>query len=337
MERDPEIGKYSLPDGLAALRAAIADTHARIAGRAVDPDREVMVTAGNIQGLNSLFHVLLDEGDEIILTDPGFASHIQQIQLCGGVPVYWTMDEGRDWALDLDALAGLVTERTKAIVLVSPSNPTGRILREDALRRVAEIARAHDLLILVDDPYSPFVYDHGDAYFNLATLGDAADRIAYLFTFSKAYAMSGWRVGYMVVPEHLKREALKVQDSTIICPPRISQVGALAALTQPPVHLPEFTATLARRRALICERLDRVPHVFSYIEPEGAYYVFPRIVAEHTDSLDFSLSLLDRAKVTVTPGRAFGPAGEHHVRMAFCVEDDTINAAFDRIEAHFGR
>ncbi len=148
--------------------------------------------------------------------------------------------------------------------------------------------------------------------------------------------MSGWRVGYMVVPEHIKRQALKVHDATIICAPRISQVAALTALEQPPVHLAVFAETLARRRDLICARLDRVGHVFSHAVPEGAYYVFPKIAAEHADSLEFSMRLLNEAKVTVTPGRAFGPAGEHHVRMAYCVDEDTINTAFDRIEEHFG-
>lgn len=337
MADDPDIGKYSLPDGTPELRAEVARYHAAATGRDVDPAREIMITAGNIQGLNALFHTILDEGDEVIITDPGFASHIQQILLCGGIPVYWTMDEETGWTLDIDALAALVTERTKAIVLVTPSNPTGRIFREADLRRVGEIAVAHDLLILLDDPYSQFVYENREAFFSLAAVPEIARHLAYLFTFSKAYAMSGWRAGYMVAPEHVKREALKVQDATIICPPRISQVAARVALAEDPVHLAEFNAVLARRRELICERLDRVDHVFSYTKPEGAYYVFPRIEAPHADSLQFSIDLLAQAKVTVTPGRAFGPAGEHHVRMAYCVDDSTIETAFDRIEAHFPR
>ena len=336
MERDPDIGKYTLPDGAPELRETVARAHQKATGISVDADRNVMITAGNIQGLNALLHAILDAGDEVIVTDPGFASHIQQIQLCGGVPVYWTLNEAEDWAAEPDALAGLVSERTKAIILVSPSNPTGRILREEALRRVGEIARRHGLLILIDDPYSHFLYENEARYFNLAAVPELAGHTAYLFTFSKAFAMSGWRVGYMIVPEHLKAEVLKVQDATIICPPHISQVAALTALTAEPVHLPAFTETLARRRRLICDRLDRVSHVFSYSNPEGAYYVFPKIVAAHADSLEFSIRLLEEAKVTVTPGRAFGPAGEHHVRMAYCVEDAVIETAFDRIEAYFG-
>lgn len=290
-----------------------------------------------MQGLNSLFHVLIDPGDEIIVTDPGFASHFQQIRLCGGEPVYWRLDESHGWRLDVDALPGLIGDRTKAIVLVSPSNPTGSIFSEDELRRVGRIARERDLLILLDDPYSHFTYENRARYFNLASVAALSDHIAYLFTFSKTYAMSGWRLGYMIVPETLKREVLKVHDATIICAPRISQVAGLAALTGDQTHLAEFEAILAERRELICARLDRLSHVFTYVKPEGAYYVFPRIVADHDDSVEFSIRLLDAAKVTVTPGRAFGPSGAHHVRMAYCVSEETIETAFDRMEQYFGR
>jgi aspartate/methionine/tyrosine aminotransferase len=337
LESDPEIGMYSLPDGLPELREVAAKAHSAATGIEVDPDRNVMITAGNMQGLNALFHVLINPGDEIIVTDPGFSSHFQQIRLCGGEPVFWKMDESLGWRLDVDSLPGLITDRTKAIVLVSPSNPTGKIFSEAELRRVGEIALERDLLILLDDPYRHFTYENRDRYFNLASVAELTDHVAYLFTFSKAYAMTGWRIGYMIVPEQLKREVLKVHDATIICAPRVSQVAALAALTVEPRHVTEFERILAGRRALICERLDRVAHVFHYAKPEGAYYVFPRIVAEHDDSVEFSVRLLEEAKVTVTPGSAFGPTGEHHVRMAYCVAEETIEKAFDRIEAYYGR
>jgi len=139
---DPDIGKYALPDGLPALRAAAAAHHRAATGVAPDPDRHIVITAGNMQGLNSLFHVLLDPGDEIIVTDPGFASHFEQIRLCGGRPVPWRLDEAEGWRLDVDALPALIGPKTKAIVLVTPSNPTGKVFEEAALRRVASLARA---------------------------------------------------------------------------------------------------------------------------------------------------------------------------------------------------
>ena len=335
LESDPDIGKYALPDGLPELREAVAKKHLAATGISVDPDLNVMITCGNMQGLNSLFHAIIDPGDEIVVTDPGFASHFQQIRLCGGKPVFWTLDETRDWQLDVDSLPNLIGERTKAIVLVSPSNPTGKIFTEEELRCVGKIALDHDILILLDDPYCHFTYENQDRYFNLSSVPELTNHIAYLFTFSKTHAMSGWRLGYMIVPERIKREVLKVHDATIICTPRISQVAGLVALTEEPVHLRTFEDILARRRSLICQRLDAVPHIFQYIKPEGAYYVFPKFATDQVDSVNFSIKLLETAKVAVTPGSAFGPSGEQHVRMAYCVSEETIDKAFDRIGALF--
>lgn len=337
LEDDPKAGMYALPGGLPELRAAAAREHQRRTGQSVDPATRIMIPAGNMEGLQALFQVIVDPGDEVIVTDPGFVSHISQIRFNGGVPVFWQMDEANGWQLDIDALPGLIGPRTKAIVLVTPSNPTGAILSKATLQAAARVAREHGLLIILDDPYSHFTYENHNRFYNLAADPEFAEIVAYLFTFSKAYAMSGWRVGYMVVPETLLPDLVKIHDLTMICTPRISQIAACAALQNDPTHLDEFERTLARRRSLICERLDRVGHVFQYQKPDGAYYVFPRIVVDHDSSVQFSLDLLNQAKVTVTPGSAFGPSGEHHVRMAYCVDDDTINLAFDRIEAHFGR
>ena len=335
LERDPEIGKYALPDGLRELRKIVAEKHRQDTGIEVDPDGNVMITAGNMQGVNALLHVLVDPGDEIVVTDPGFASHFQQIRLCGGRPVYWQLDAGQGWSLNVDALPRLITPRTKAILLVTPSNPTGAIFDQESLVRVGALARQRGLLVLLDDPYSNIIYEKKADFFNLASRRELFDNLAYLFTFSKCYAMSGWRLGYMVVPQALKRQVLKVHDATIICTPRISQVAGIVALTQQSDHIPEFVAALNKRRELICRRLENVPHVFEGHKPAGAYYVFPRIVTEHGDSREFAMRLLREARVVVTPGAAFGPSGEHHVRMAYCVSEDVINKAFDRIEAQF--
>jgi aminotransferase len=337
LDADADIGKYSLGDGLPELRAAVAREHLAATGVAVDPDGQVLITAGNMEGLNLLFHALLDPGDSVIVTDPGFVSHIHQIELCGGRATSWRLDETRGWALDLDALPHLIDERTKAILLVTPSNPTGKIFTEQELRRVGELARERNLLVLLDDPYRHFTYENRQRYFNLASVPELAEHVVYLFSFSKCYAMSGWRLGYLIAPAQLKRELMKVHDATILCAPRVSQVAGLAALTGSREHLGEFERALAARRELICARLNRVRHVFDYQRPEGAYYVFPRIVAPHSSSAEFADCLLRDTKVGVTPGNAFGPSGEHHVRMAFCVEENEIDLAFDRIEAAFPR
>ena len=335
LDEDVDAGKYTLPDGLAELRELVVEKHLHRTGIEVDADENVLISAGNMQGLNTLFHTMMDPGDEVILTDPCFASHIQQINLFSGTPVYWPLDEEDNWSLDIELLPELITDKTQAIVIVSPSNPTGKIFTEDELLRVGEIAKQHDVLLIIDDPYSDFVYDNGDKYFNLASVEELKEHLIYLYSFSKSYAMSGWRLSYMVMPAELKREALKVHDATMICAPRISQLAGIVALSQPSDHKQEFSRILNTRRELICQRLDNIPHVFSNQKPEGAYYVFPKIIAAHEDSRQFAIELLNNAGVTVTPGSAFGPSGEHHVRMAYCVDEETINLAFDRIENYY--
>ncbi len=335
LDTDIDAGKYTLPDGLPELRSLAVNEHRIKTGIDVDADDNVMISAGNMQALNTLFHTMLDPGDEIILTDPCFASHIQQIKLFNGIPVFWPLDESNNWSLDIDRLPALITDRTQAIVIVSPSNPTGKIFSEAELRRVGEIARQHDILIIIDDPYSDYIYDNKERYFNLASVEELRGHMVYLYSFSKAYAMSGWRLSYMVMPAELKYQAMKVHDATMICAPRISQLAGIIALGQPSDHKQRFANILEKRRELICQRLLNVPHVFSYQKPEGAYYIFPKINIEHTSSREFAIGLLNEARVTVTPGSAFGPSGEHHVRMAYCVDEDTINLAFDRIEDYF--
>ncbi len=335
LDNDIDAGKYTLPDGLIELREQVVKTHLQKTGIKVDADKHVMISAGNMQALNTLFHSMLDPGNEIILTDPCFASHIQQIILFNGVPVYWPLDEENDWHLDIEKLPDLITKKTQAIVLVSPSNPTGKIFSKEDLIKVGQIAKQHNILIIIDDPYSDFLYENAEQYFNLASAEEFKDYIVYLYSFSKSYAMSGWRLSYMVMPEELKHEALKVHDATMICAPRISQLAGIIALSQESNHKQMFQQVLSLRRNLIEQRLNNVPHVFQCQKPEGAYYVFPRIVAEHKNSKQFAIDLLNNAKVAVTPGRAFGPSGEHHVRMAYCVDEDTINLAFDRIERWF--
>ena len=332
---DPDIGKYALPNGLPELRSLVAEEHERKTGVRVDPDRNVFISAGNMQGMSTLLHVLLEPGDEIILTDPGFASHYEQVRLHGGVPVGWRLDEEGGWEMDTALLETLITDRTRAVVLVNPSNPTGSLFSKQTLLRLGEIAVARDLLLIIDDPYSELIYADRERYFNLAAEPGLGDRLAYLFTFSKIHAMSGWRLGYMILPDWLRTQVLKVHDANLICAPRVSQAAGIAALSGDQAHVGTFREILAKRRDLICERLDALPHVFGYVRPEGAYYVFPRVLAEAEDSWSFSRRLLKETGVCVTPGIAFGASSDAHVRMAFCVEEEVINKAFDRIAERY--
>ena len=247
LEDDPDIGKYALPNGLPELRERVVEWHLTQTGIDVDADRNVFVTAGNMQGMNSLFRAIIDPGDEIVVTDPGFASHIQQIHIHGGQPVHWALDENRGWKPNLESLSALVTARTKAIVLVTPSNPTGIVFSEKDLIAIGEFALEHDILILLDDPYSHIVYEDSERFFNLASRHKYFDHLVYLFTFSKIHAMSGWRLGYMILPDWLRGEVLKVHDATMICAPRISQVAGMAALGGGTEHMETFRSVLDRQ------------------------------------------------------------------------------------------
>lgn len=333
LSTDPDIGKYTLPNGLPKLRRCAGEDFARRSGRRIDPENQLIVTAGNMEGVKTLLRSLITPGDEVIVTDPCFASHLLQINLSGGHPVFLPLDEAKGWQPDLDRLPALITARTKAFLLVTPNNPTGTLLTRESLETIGALAEAHDLLVIIDDPYSNLVYDSATHFADPTTLAVLSDRLAYLFTFSKVYAMSGWRIGYMALPEGLATHVLKVHDATMICAPRVSQVAAIAALSDPALPPQDFRQTLDARRRLICERLDRVPQLFSCVRPQGAYYVFPRIVGAERDSKAFSIRLLEEVGVVVTPGAAFGPSGEGHVRMAYCVDEETINGAFDRLES----
>jgi aspartate/methionine/tyrosine aminotransferase len=335
LANDVEVGKYTLPDGLPAFRDAAAADHFARTGHEISAEANIISSAGNMEAGKVVLRTLLDPGDEVIVTDPCFASHLLQIKLAGGKAVFWPMNEADGWRADIAGLEGLVTARTKAILLVTPSNPTGTVFPRGDLAAIGRLAERRGLLVIADDPYSRFVYEDADAFCHPASVPELRDRLISLFTFSKCYAMSGWRLGYMVMPDWLKPQVMKVHDATLICPPRISQVAGLAALTHPDDHTAEFRRILSARRDLICERLDRLAHVFSYVRPQGAYYVFPKILLPHHDSYSFALDLLERAGVSTTPGGAFGPHGEHHLRMAYCVEENQINQAFDRLEQVF--
>ena len=217
LEGDEDVGKYALPNGLPELRELVVSVHRDKTGVSADVEHNVFITAGNMQGMNSTLRALLEPGDEVIVTDPGFASHIQQIRMYGGVPVAWPLDEGNGWSLQVDLLEDLVTARTRAVVLVTPSNPTGAIFSKADLLRLGEIAQKKQLVLLIDDPYSEITYESSGSFFNLANEVGLADRLVYMFTFSKIHAMSGWRLGYMIVPDWLRQEVLKVHDATLIC------------------------------------------------------------------------------------------------------------------------
>lgn len=324
------VAKYSLSPGLPELREMIEVELSR-SGMFYDWEKEILVTAGSIEAITASILALADPGDEIIIPEPTYTSYREAIVLAGCKPVFVPLDEDRGWAFDLEKFKQAITAKTKAIFYCNPNNPTGTIYAQDQLVGLAELAEQHDLFIISDEVYKDFLFEDGRV-FSLAELQKYRKRLVRIFSFSKAYAMTGWRIGYLHGDASLVREIIKVHDTLVTCAPVVSQYAAMGALEMGKEDLDFFVSEFKKRRDLICSRLDRLDKVFSYQKPNSAYFVFPKLAGGERDSWRFVLELLDKAQVALVPGIAFGSNGEGHVRMSFGRSESDINAAFDRIE-----
>ena len=323
-------GKYSLQPGMVELRRAVAEYLARERGLEYDPLTEIGITVGAMEGLLTAFLTLVDQGDEVLVPDPTYEPHLEQIRLAQGTPVFVPLNSG-DWGLDPELYRAAVTPNTKALVLCNPANPTGKFYTDWEVRALTRLARQHDLFIISDETYEHLVYD-GPGPLAPASLSDVRDRVVTVGSFSKKYAMTGWRVGYVAAPAEIMAQLMKVHDSAAICAPTPSQVAALAALAGPQDVVAEMKGQLAQRRDLICHRLDRLSAYFSYIRPQGAYYLLARYSFTDDLSRDLAVRLIREARVITIPGSSFGPGGEGHLRLSYGGEPEEINEAFDRLE-----
>jgi len=332
--RDGKASRYSPPPGLPALREAIVEKLASYNRIEVSP-AEVLVTTGAVEGLFAAVLAILDPGDEVIMPNPNYMTHELMVQMASAVPVYVPTVEEQDWRLDLDALERAITPKTKMIMFCNPCNPTGAVFPEEDLRKVAALALEHDLFVVVDEAYEYFLFD-GARHFCIGSIPEMKGRVVEIFTFTKTYAMTGWRIGYAVASEELIGHMIKAHTPMTICAPVASQYAALGALAGSQDCVAGFQQHYLRWRDLMCSRLDRLPGVFSYRRPRGSYNMFPRIEAVGgEDSAAFCIQVLQEAKVAMTPGSPFGPLGEEHVRLCFCSSEETINQAFDRLDARF--
>jgi aminotransferase len=235
--------------------------------------------------------------------------------------------------LDFDRLRDSITPKTKAILFSSPNNPVGSVYGEEDLKVLAAIAQDNNLLVITDEAYEYFVFD-GEKHISIASLEGMRERVISCYTFTKTYAMTGWRIGYLHAVKEWITQISKTHIPLSICAPVVSQYAALEALRGPQDCVDEFRRHYQKTRDLMCQRLDGLPHVFSYQKPKGSYLMFPRIeLPEGKDSMTFAKKLLQEAKVSTTPGIAF--KGEGHIRMSFCVPEETIHTAFDRMEQYF--
>ncbi|MCK4330813.1 pyridoxal phosphate-dependent aminotransferase [candidate division WOR-3 bacterium] len=328
------VGGYSESSGLLELRERIVEKLKR--DNCVNANvSQILVTVGAIEGLFAAVMALIDPGDEVILPSPTYSTHIRQVIIASGKPVLVPTIEEEGFILDVDGIKNAINSRTKAIMYCSPSNPTGTVFAEDQLCQLAEIALENNLMVITDEAYEYFTYD-GHRHFSIASIPKMRKNVVSCYTFTKTYAMTGWRIGYLHAVEELIPQINKAHIPLAICAPVVSQYAALAALKGSQECVATFRKHYLSTRNLMCERLDRLNYVFEYKKPGGSYLMFPKILLEDgKDSATFCKKLLKEARVSTTPGVAFGPKGEGHLRLSFCVSEEEINKAFDRMEAYF--
>ncbi|MGH2466309.1 MAG: pyridoxal phosphate-dependent aminotransferase [Candidatus Limnocylindrales bacterium] len=316
--------------GIPALRQAIAEDAQARKGFPVTPER-VFVTVGGKGVMVYAILALVDPGDEVIVPDPGYPIYESLTRFVGATPVALPIRMANDFRIDVDELAGLITPRTRVLVLNSPANPTGGFLTRTDLERIAELCLRHDLTVLADEIYARILYD-GAEHVSIAALPGMAERTIVLDGFSKTYAMTGWRLGYAIVPEALREAYGTLIINTISCAPTFVQAGAVEALRGPQDPIVAMVAEFKARRDLIVDGLEAIPGVRCR-RPSGAFYVFPDISATGLDGPTFAERALHEAGVCVLSGTAFGTLGGNHIRISYANSRENLSEALRRLGA----
>lgn len=318
---------YTPNAGTLELRRAIAEK-SYLAPLGYDPQGEIIVTCGGMGALSLLFLVILEEGDEVLIQDPQWLNHAAQVQYCGGVPVRVPTGAEAGFVMGRDQLEPLITPRTKAILINSPNNPTGAVMDREALEEIAAVARERDLLVISDEVYSTLLYD-GAEHVSIASLPGMRERTMVINSFSKSYAMTGWRVGYGAGPAAIVDRMVKCQENFSACVNAPGQHAAAVALDHP-----ELAAGLreifAKRREVLLSELGNIPGL-SCLRPSGAFYAFSDIRAFGMTSEAFCQGLLEEERVVCIPGSAFGSCGEGYIRVGYATHEEQLREALRRM------
>jgi aspartate aminotransferase len=317
---------YAPGRGFPELRAAIAAKLERENGLSYDPDAEILVTPGAKQAIVEAVLTAIGPDDEVIVFDPGWGSYAAIVQLAGGTPVHVQLRD--DFTLDPKQLQEALTDHTRALIVGSPNNPSGHILTDEELRLLAALCRERDLVLVSDEIYERIVYP-GVTPISPAALPGMRERTVTINGLSKAYAMTGWRLGYAAAPEAFVRQMLKVHEHTVTTATSFAQAGGVAALTGPQEPIRIMVEEFGRRRALIVEGLNALPGL-RCVAPAGAFYVFPDISGTGMTGTEMAHLLL-RHGVAVTPGTGFGERWDTHVRLSFATSEERIRTGLQRM------
>ena len=320
--------RYTSNYGIIELREEIAAMLHRRYGLTYDPKTQLLVTVGVSEGVDLAMRTLIDPGDEVISPDPGYVAYEADIIFAGGVPVPVPTYAQYNFAIRAADIAAAITPRTKMILLGNPNNPTGAVIPHEELKAIAKLAVEHDLIVASDEVYSRLVYN--TEHLSIASLPGMQERTLLLDGFSKAYAMTGWRVGYVAAPPYILEAMLKVHQYAIMCAGTAAQEAALEALRHGEDDVLMMRDDYARRGRMLVDGLNRIGLPCS--EPRGAFYAFPSI--QHTGMTDdaFVEKLLMEEQVAAVPGSSFGEAGTGYIRCAYCTATNKIEEALVRIE-----
>ena len=323
---------YAPNAGVPALRRAIAMRLKEDKGLEYDPEKEIIITAGGQEALYLSLSSILDDGDEVLVPNPGFGPFYSAVRLAGGVPVGVAMRADKNYALDLGAAQQAMTPRTRAMIVNSPNNPTGGVLTKEEMLKVAAFAAENGLLLISDEAYDRMLYD-GLVHYSPAGFPGMRERTIVCGSLSKTYAMTGWRIGYIAAPEEVVYAAVRLQQNVLLSLCTFAQMGAIAALTESQQCVADMMAEFARRRKLVLEMLAKIPGLELTAVPEGGFYVFPRITVPNVPSAKLADYLLEKAGVAVVDGASFGSEGDGYLRLSYATSFENCQEGLERIAA----
>lgn len=321
---------YTPFTGIEELRMAIAEKVKAENGIDADPHKEIAVTPGACSAIYCAVLSTINPGEKVLIPDPGWPHYESCVKIAGGIPEHYPLLEENDFRVDVDDLSKRVDERTKAIIINSPNNPTGSVLTRKDLEGIAQIAQKNDLVVISDEVYEKIIYDDTE-HISIASLPGMFERTITVNALSKTYAMTGWRIGYVIAKEEIISQMAKLILYTSTCANSIGQKAAIAALRGPQDCVYEMVREYKRRRDFIVKKLNEIPGI-SCKMPSGAFYVFPNIKQYGMPSFDFVLHLLEKAKVSMVPGSSFGEHGEGYVRISYATSLKNLEEAMDRLE-----
>lgn len=319
---------YTSNAGLKDLRQEISNYISRTQRISYDPNKEVIVTVGGSEAIDIGLRAVINEGDEVIIPQPSYVSYEPCAILAGAKPVIINLKAENEFRLTAEELLEAITPKTKVLILPFPNNPTGAIMEREDLEKIAKVVIEKDILVMSDEIYSALTYK--DKHISIASIDGMKERTILINGFSKAYAMTGWRLGYACAPKELIQQMTKIHQFAIMCAPTTSQYAAVEALKNGDADVEEMRKSYNQRRRFLMDSIKRMG--LECFEPFGAFYIFPCIKEFGMTSEEFATRFLQEEKVAVVPGTAFGDCGEGFIRISYAYSLDTLKIAFERLE-----